>query len=113
MTRTRSHLARAEFGTRVVTRAGHATSPRAPLGNRVFFGEGDSAGEKLDINMLTSWGGVFPPMHPVHAVEDGEHKRKREDELDLSIREGAEGEYASPQNRALAQRRRRFAKSHR
>mmetsp|Transcript_6551 Transcript_6551/g.27238 ORF Transcript_6551/g.27238 Transcript_6551/m.27238 type:complete len:348 (-) Transcript_6551:1158-2201(-) len=63
--------------------------------------------------MLTSWGGVFPPMHPVHAVEDGEHKRKREDELDLSIREGAEGEYASPQNRALAQRRRRFAKSHR
>jgi len=52
-------------------------------------------------------------MHPVHAVEDGEHKRKREDELDLSIREGAEGEYASPQNRALAQRRRRFAKSHR
>mmetsp|Transcript_11432 Transcript_11432/g.51755 ORF Transcript_11432/g.51755 Transcript_11432/m.51755 type:complete len:600 (-) Transcript_11432:336-2135(-) len=61
--------------------------------------------------MLTSWGGVFPPMHPVHAVEDGEHKRKREDELDLSIREGAEGECATPQNRALAQRRRRFAKS--
>lgn len=52
-------------------------------------------------------------MHPVHAVEDGEHKRKREDELDLSIREGAEGEYATPQNRALAQRRRRFAKSDR
>ena len=39
-------------------------------------------------------------MHPVHAVEDGEHKRKREDELDLSIREGAEGECATPQNRA-------------
>ena len=52
-------------------------------------------------------------MHPVHAVEDGEHKRKREDELDLSIREGAEGECAPPQNRALAQRRRRFAKQHR
>ena len=44
-------------------------------------------------------------------IEDGEHKRKREDGHDPSIREGAEGEYGSPQDRALAQRRRRFSKS--
>jgi|TARA_B100000768_G_C10961374_1_gene241861 hypothetical protein len=60
--------------------------------------------------LRTSWGGVFPPMHRA-VIEDGEHKRKREDEHDPSIREGAEGEYGSPQDRALAQRRRRFSKS--
>jgi hypothetical protein len=64
---------------------------------------------KMD-ELRTSWGGVFPPMHRA-VIEDGEHKRKREDEHDPSIREGAEGEYGSPQDRALAQRRRRFSKS--
>lgn len=64
---------------------------------------------KMD-ELRTSWGGVFPPMHRA-VIEDGEHKRKRDDEHDPSIREGAEGEYGSPQDRALAQRRRRFSKS--
>lgn len=111
--RVQRHLPRVSLGIRIATRAGHATSPRAPHSTRVE----NQTRETREIvtrhtmdELRTSWGGVFPPMHRA-VIEDGEHKRKREDEHDPSIREGAEGEYGSPQDRALAQRRRRFSKS--
>jgi hypothetical protein len=100
--RVQRHLPRVSLGIRIATRAAPASKTKRETREIVTR-------HKMD-ELRTSWGGVFPPMHRA-VIEDGEHKRKREDEHDPSIREGAEGEYGSPQDRALAQRRRRFSKS--